>query len=99
MCLSYITQINHPLDIEPRNSVLLFKVTERDLLLKTYINFLNHLRIQQEKKQRMSVYTPPTYSSLSYGTAISSFITSARRLIPSIITSSSEYEKFNRIEL
>jgi hypothetical protein len=28
MRLSYITQVNHPLDIERRNSVLLFKVTE-----------------------------------------------------------------------
>jgi hypothetical protein len=28
MCLSYIAQVNHPLDIELRNSVLLFKLAD-----------------------------------------------------------------------
>jgi hypothetical protein len=95
MCLSYIAQVNHPLEIEFRNTVLLFKVSAR----RISCFFSNFIIFFIKRKIRKEGYTPPMYSFLSYGVAISSLMTSARRLIPSRITSSSEYEKFSLMEL
>jgi hypothetical protein len=49
MRLSYITQDNHPSDIEDRNTVLLFKVTER----KSIASFFNYCDSEKKKEKEL----------------------------------------------